>query len=630
MKVSYNILNTYFEGKLPNPSVLENAFTFHSWEIDEVIEKDGDTIFDVKVLPDKSAWALSHRGIAKDLSVVLNLPLAHDPFAATPTLLPKTDALQISIHTPQCTRYIGAHIQGVKIGPSPEWLRNALQTLGQRSINNVVDATNYVMVTLGQPLHAFDAKKLEKLSIGVRMAREGEQIITLTGESYVLSSEDMLIVDGTTDLPIGVAGIKGGKHAEVTASSTDLIIESAHFDAVSVRKSSQRLKLRTDASQRYENGVVPETTAYGIEAVVKLILEVAGGSFLGYRDTGYSSQKRESVSVSLSKINSVLGLSLSKEVVDSISIRFGYGHSWNDEVLTVAPPFERPDLVLPEDLIEEIGRVYGYDHVESVTPEPLSLSEMNTTFYYSDRIRVALQDVGFSEVFTSSFRAHDEVALKNALASDKGYLRSTLSLNLDEALARNAPLSDLLGVTEVRIFEVGTVFKKEGQVLALALGVRSPGGYKAKKDDAILAIGIEAVEKMLGMVLTWKKENGIAETILTEIIGNLPVPTTYAPFVKTTDSTYKPFSLYPFASRDVAFWSGESVSEEEWEVVIRDAAGPLLARLDLFDRFEKEGRVSCAFRLVFQSYEKTLTEEEINALMENVYAALKGKGAEIR
>ncbi len=630
MKISYNILNTYFDGKLPKPGVLEEAFTFHSWEIDEVIEKDGDTLFDVKVLPDKSAWALSHRGVAKDLSVVLNMPLARDPFAVKPVLNPKTENVQVAVATSGCTRYIAAHITGVKIGPSPEWLKNALATLGQRSISNIVDATNYVMFGLGQPLHAFDAKKLTQLSIGVRMAKEGERITTLTGESYILSSQDMLIVDGVTDTSIGIAGIKGGKAAEVDASTTDIIIESAHFDAVTIRKSSQRLKLRTDASQRYENGVVSDTTAYGISEAVRLILEVAGGTLQGYVDTGSDVPPRQKVSVSLSKINSVLGLSLTKEVVESIIARFGYGHTWSGQVLSINPPFERPDLIIAEDVIEEIGRMHGYDHVVSVVPRPVPLSEMNTTFYYSDRIRTALQDVGFSEVFTSSFRAHDEVKLKNALASDKGYLRSTLSENMSDALTKNAPLADLLGVQEVRIFEVGTVFKKEGEVLALALGVRSPSGYKAKHDDALLSHGMEAVGKVLGMKLSWKKADSIAEAVLTDILATLPVPSAYAPFVKTPDIVYKPFSLYPFASRDVAFWSGEGKSEEDLTALIQNTAGPLLTRLTLFDRFEKEGRTSYAFRLVFQSYEKTLTEEEINAVMEMVYTKLKEEGCEVR
>ncbi len=630
MKISYNILNTFFDGKLPAPSVLEEAFTFHSWEIDEVVEKDGDTMFDVKVLPDKSAWALSHRGVAKDLSVVLDMPLAHDPFSITPELVPVTDVISVKVDTPLCDRYAAAYVTGVTVGPSPEWLVKSLATLGQRSINNIVDATNYVMFSLGQPLHAFDAKKLSSLSIGVRAARDGEKITTLTGDVCELSSVDTLIVDGGNDAPIGIAGIKGGKVAEVDQTTTDLVIESAHFNAVSTRKTSQRLKLRTDASIRYENGVVSDVVPYALTEVVRLILEIARGSLIGYVDTGTDVRMCSNVFVSLSKINSVLGLSLSKEDVDAIMARFGYRHVWQGDALSVIPPFERPDLRIAEDVIEEIGRVHGYDHVVSVTPEPIALTEMNTTFYYTDMVRKALQDVGFSEVFTSSFRAKDEVKLKNALASDKGYLRSALSENMKEALARNAPNADLLGVREVATFEVGTVFTKNGQSLSLALGVSSPSGYKAKNDDKVLERGIKAAEEVLGASLSWSKAQGVAETSLTEIIATLPTPTAYAPFERSKDITYKSFSNYPFASRDIAFWAGEGSEEAELKKLISENAGPLLVRLDLFDRFEKESRVSYAFRLVFQSFERTLTAEEINDVIESVTKALTERGCEIR
>ena len=205
---------------------------------------------------------------------------------------------------------------------------------------------------------------------------------------------------------------------------------------------------------------------------------------------------------------------------------------------------------------------------------------------------------------------------------------------MDEALLKNAPNADLLGVREIRAFEVGMVFSKKGselvQTLSLSLGVRSPSGYKAKNDDKILALGIDAVEKLLGTTISWTQKEGIAEAALSEIFATLPTPSAYAPFEKIPDIVYKPFSNYPFASRDVAFWCGEGVGAVQVENLLRESAGPLLQRIDQFDQFEKEGKTSLAFRLVFQSYEKTLTEDEINSTMEQVYAKLKGAGCEIR
>jgi phenylalanyl-tRNA synthetase beta chain len=626
----------FFDGKLPSPEEVAKAFTFHAWEIDGMEEKEGTTVLDVKVLPDKSAWALSHRGIAKDLSVVLNTPLARDPFRTRPDLEPKTDTVSVTVTTPKCRRYIAAYLKNVKVQESPEWLKRDLRALGQRPINNIVDITNYVMLGMGQPLHAFDAKKLSKLALGVRAAKEGEKITTLTGEEYALSADDMVIVDGGNDAPVGIAGVKGGKAAEIDQATTDIIIESANFDPVSVRKTSQRLKLRTEASMRYENGVVPDLTAYGVRDAVKFITDpqfladFGGGELVGYVDAGSDAPVQPEVSVSIPKINSVLGLSLTKDTIDAIIARFGYSYRWDGETLSVTPPFERPDLVIAEDLIEEIGRIHGYDHVTSVVPEPLQVAEINKTFYYIDRIREELANNGFSEVYTSSFREQDEIKMKNAFAADKGYLRSELRKNMDEALAKNAPNADLLGLREVRTFELGTVFTAKGEAMHIALGVRSPSGYKAKNDEPLLKAGMAAVDAALGAVLSWNVKDGIAEAELSNVLDTLPVPSGYAPFEKVPDATYAQFSQYPYVARDVAFWVTGSADAAELEALIRKEAGELLVRLSLFDEFSKEGRTSYAFRLILQSFEKTLSDEDVVPVMERVYSSLKEKGYEIR
>lgn len=630
MKVTYRGLNAFFGGTLPSPEDVARAFTFHAWEIEEAEEKEGTVVFDVKVLPDKSAWALSYRGIAKDLSVILNVPLAEDPFAEKPVLEPKTDAVTVKIDTPKCRRYIAAYLSGVKVGESPEWLKSELRALGQRPINNVVDITNYVMFRTGQPLHAFDAKKLSKRALGVRMAKDGEEITTLTGEAYKLSAQDMLIVDQGTDAPVGIAGVKGGKLAEVDAGTTDIIIESANFDPQSVRKTSTRLKLRTEASARYENGVVAGVTAYGIRDAVALVSELCGGTLDGYADTGGSSACPFDVSVTIEKINAVLGLALSKDEVGALIERFGYQHRFEGETLVVIPPFERPDLVIAEDLIEEIGRMHGYDQVRSVVPEPLAPAEVNRTFAAVDRIREALAIAGFSEIYTSSFRPKDDVKIKNAFASDKGYLRSNLRANLAEALAKNAPNADLLGLSEVRIFEIGAVFTQQGEALCIALGVHSPSGFKAKHDEPILTAGITAVQQVLGTELQWGIKDGVAEAELGSVLATLEAPTTYASFTKSADALYAPFSPYPYVARDVAFWTPDGTVVPELESLIRKTAGMLLVRLSLFDEFKKDGRTSYAFRLVLQSEEKTLSEADVVPVMERVYAALKEHGYEIR
>lgn len=632
MKVSVDWLQTFFDTPLPGAEKLENALTFHSSEIEEVIVADGDTILDVKVLPDKSAWMLSHRGVAKEIATILNVPLTKDPLAHPPDLSPETDTISIALDTERCVRYSAALVQGVIVRPSPEWLQKRLAAIGQRSINNVVDATNYIMFHLGQPLHAYDAGKLSKeggkYEIGVRQAHTGERIVTLTDDEYALTNEDMVIVDRTTDRPIGVAGVKGGAHARVDEHTTDLLIEAGNFDRVAVRKMSQRLKLRTDASARYENGVVPELTAYGLSEVVALITEIAGGTCAGYADVFSKKTNRSPVSVSLTKINSVLGLSLTNDAVDEVFARFGYVRAWVDEVITVTPPFERDDLVIAEDLIEEVGRIHGLAHIDSVTPDPLPLAEYNASFHYADTVRQTLVSLGFTEVFTSSFRKKDEVQLANALASDKGYMRSMLRENLSEALARNVSHKDLLGMPYIALFEIGTVFAPDGEHVSLAFGVRTGTAYSPKKDDPIVTEAITALTDILGVEQVETKD-GIAELDLTAAIADLPPPTAYAPLEKHPDISYKPFSSYPSVSRDIALWvSGADAAYVE--SVLNDAAGTLRVRTTLFDEFQKDGRTSFAFRLVFQSQEKTLTDEEVNQVMDRIYAVVSERGWEVR
>lgn len=629
MKISYNTLNKFFDGKLPSPEIVANELTFHSWEIEEIIPMEGDIMIDVKVLPDKSAWGLSHRGVAKDLSVILNMPLAFDPLKEPAELSPKDEGITVSIETDTCTRYTAALIRGVNVGPSPEWLVKALKTLGQRSINNIVDITNYVMFGVGQPLHAFDAGKLEDINIRVRNAKAGEKITTLTGEIYELTEADALIVDGTSDAPVGIAGIKGGAAAEVTNDTVDILLESANFRAVPVRKTSQRLRLRTDASTRYENGIVPELAAYGLRDAVKFILEVAGGELVGYADTGVPPREILPVRVSIEKINSVLGLVLETSETEDILKRFGYTYTLENGHLTVTPPFERTDLRIPEDLIEEIGRMHGYADVPSITPDPLPATEINKRFYYSEIVRDTLTGLGFSEVYTSSFRNNDTVRIKNALATDKEYLRSSLHENLKEALLKNIAHQDLLGIPFVGIFEIGTVFDEKGERFTVAFGVRHSAEYKEKKDGPILEGAKEALVAVLGTFETLEKE-GIIEFDLGALLLALPEPTSYGAFSKGDDAVYVPFSLYPSMSRDVAFWVPDGSAKEDIEKLLKDEAGDLCARISLFDEFSKDGRTSYAFRLVFQSYEKTLTDNEINAVMDRVYRKIADRGFETR
>ncbi len=326
---------------------------------------------------------------------------------------------------------------------------------------------------------------------------------------------------------------------------------------------------------------------------------------------------------------------MQSDEVENIFDRLGFVVSKTDEeAWEVTAPFERPDINIEADVIEEIGRVYGYDKVTSVVPETVSLDEYNQRHYYSEQVRDILTDLGFSEVITSSFRKKDKVQLQNALASDKSYMRSSLIKNVTEALDRNAGLTDLLGATDTRIFEVGTVFTKADEGIAehvsICFGVRlKPSGYTGKEDKALNQI-LENLEGKLGVKVNAVVEKGVAEINFSEVLEGLPKVSTYKPVEVADEIIYKPFSQYPSMSRDVALWVTEGTASAEVETVLNENAGELRVRTTLFDEFSKDGRTSFAFRIVFQSFKKTLTDEEVNTVMDKVYQAVAEKSWEVR
>lgn len=629
MLISYNWLNKYFDGNLPAPDKVAEALTFHAWEIDEVREIEGNTILDVKVLPDKSMWALSYRGIAKDLSVILNIPLSKDPLQKDFDLKSPT-ATSIKIESNSCRRFKAARIEGVKVGPSPDWLKGALESIGQRSINNIVDASNFVMFDLGQPSHAFDANLVGDNGFIIRQAKEGEKIVGLDEVEYTFNSEDTVIARGDNDEILSIAGLKGGIHSGISEATTDVIVEVANWNPVTIRRTGQRLKLRTDASSRYENGIVPEMVPYGLKAVIDLIIEIAGGELVGVDEVIKEENPTTKVSVSLSKINSVLGLELSSNDVTSILDRFLWKYEVDEGNFVITSPFERTDLQIAEDIIEEVGRIFGYQHVPAITPTGTPTIAINQRFYYSEVIRYILINRGFSEIYTSSFRRNDEVKLANAFASDKGYLRSTLTDNMSEALAKNGPNADLLGLQQIRLFEIGTAFNNSGEKLLLTLGVQSPSGYKAKLDDSVVNEAVNALSTELGSEIHSSAKNGVIEIDFGELLSKLPEVSYYQTNESYPATTYRPFSSYPAMARDIAMWVPKETSAQDIENLLKTLAGELCVRITLFDQFEKEGRVSYAYRLAFQAMDKTLTDTEINAIMDNVYNAVSERGFEVR
>ncbi len=620
MKVSRTWLQKHFTKELPSSEELATLLTFHAFEIEEYDED----MLDVKVLPDRAAYALSHRGIAGELSAILDIPLSYDQFTEPVPEWPTTDRLSVVAAPEYVIRHTGALIEGVKVGPSPEWLKASLESVGQRSINNVVDALNCVMLAIGQPSGAFDAGKLQKdadgaIRIEVREAKAGEKITALTGEEYALAPGMYVFTDAVGGELLDIAGIKGGKSSGVTEATTDIFLSVGTYEPALIRRASQSLKLFTDASLRYQNRPSPELTAYGMRHLVDLITSVAGGTLAGVIDF-YPNPEGTPAPVMLKEgdVNARLGSSFSEEEVKGAFTRLGFSIDEGDGAYRVTPPFVRRDVVIPEDLAEEAGRILGYDRVIGTELPPAETPDL-ARYRGIERVKDLLVERGFTEISTPSFAAKGDIKLANPLQSEKPYLRADLAGNMKDAVARAVLVAPrVLGVApDVRLFEIGTVFEADGERLSLVLGYAPVAGKKKPV--------LEDVAGELSTLLNISASAG--DSVLEIALGETDLEKLGAEFAprRIALQKYKSFSVYPFATRDIAVWTPEGTEESEVLAVLLKEAGDLLARVDQFDRFEKDGKISYAFRLVFESFEKTLADTDLDPVMERITAALNGR-----
>ena len=646
MIVSYNLLQTYFSKKLPKPDALAEALTFHAFEIEGIEKKNNDHAIDVKVLPNRAHDCLSHHGIAREVSAILNIPLEKLPKAKYPKSNPKTKKVTIEVKDPRALRYEALVIENVKVGPSPMWLRAHLENLGQRSGSNVVDATNYVMSLLGQPPHAFDYNKLKHAKIIVRPGKAGEKMTTLDGKDVVLDPDVMVIADASGVL--GIAGVKGGTSAEIDEKTTNIVLEAANFDAESIRRTSQRLSIKTDASKRFESGITPALTEDALMMVAHLILDVAKTeeSRVGTPLDKYpKKQKKVNVGVTLHEICHILGADFSEKEVEGVwkrlSLPFTKKGKGADSLYTVTIPDARLDLRLREDLVEEVGRLAGYHKLVPKMPvETISLPSLNKEWHARDVVREVMLSAGFSDVYTYGFNSIGEIEVANPIAADKKFLRNNLLGGLKVAVLENLKYE-----SEVRLFEFGHVFgKTDGKIreessFAAIIGFQKRKEAQMKADFYALKGVLETVFATLGIKDTRYEEAG-GELIASvysgnDLLGTMSLTGFELDFVKMVtlsdiEVRYTVPSRYPSIIRDVSLFVPMHTKAGDVEAVIRSAMGALVRSLSLIDVFEKpeEGKKSLAFRMVLQSFEKTLSDDEANAVGANVISALEAANAD--
>jgi len=587
-----------------------------------------------------------------------------------------------------CYQYAGRHFTGARIGSSPQWLKNRLMAAGIRPINNVVDVTNYVMLEYGQPLHAFDATQVKDRSIVVRLARSGETIVTLDDQERTLDDQTMLIADREKGLAI--AGVMGGANSEITPDTTEIILESAYFTPRSIRRTSRALGMRTEGCVRWEKGVDPARVQPAAERAASLIQQLSGAAVSrGTAATVIRQAEPAVVSVTLSKINQHLGTSLTVEQVSAIFDRLQFPNERQDETWTVTVPTRRGDITLPEDLVEEVARLYGYDNIPISLPSgPATQGKLTRGQQLRRTIRYHLMGAGLSEAISYALvhphrvgvvaGLHDQetqpITLAMPISEEHSVLRTSLLPSLLETVSYNKNRQQ----HDVAIFELGHVFlsdenkltglPEERLYVAGALtGHWQPQNWTGQRQtvDFYLVKGIvDSLLQRLGIT-------GAAYKAATDLAGMHPGRTaevwvgdrrlgylgqvhpateklydlteTYvfqfdvARLSEVTEDKgyYNPLPKFPAVTRDLALVVDRNVPAAALERVIRQAAGDLLESLTLFDVYTGEriaaDKKSMAFSLVYRHLERTLQDEEIQQVTASVVQALKEQtGAELR
>lgn len=646
-----------------------------------------DAVIEFEIYPNRPD-CLSVVGIAREISALTGAPLRLPdvPEGLRDRGGPAVDVL---VEAPDvCPRYCAQVVEGVTIGPSPLWMQQRLRAAGMRPINNVVDVTNYVMLELGQPLHAFDLAKLAGPKIKVRRPVEGERIETLDGVERELDTDMLVIADA--EKAVAIAGIMGGANSEVSDQTQNVLLEAANFHAATVRKMARRLGMQTEASLRFEKGLDPELPLWAIHRAAKLLAEVAGGKPSPVvTDASETSASERQISLRPERVNRVLGTDMSPAEMKRClrALHFGVDVT-GDARLQVHVPSYRRDITREIDLVEEIARIYGYDRIEPTLPKGSTIQGgVTSEDAQTEQLRQRLIGAGLSEVITYSFMsprglerlqlAPDDawrraIPIQNPLSEEMSLLRTNLMVNLLELVARN----ERRQAASVQVFELGSVFvpqelpltaqPEEKTTLGIALMGevhRTGWGEPSRQVDFFDLKGlVEAALEVLGVEYSIEAGShpalhpGRSAQVVVEgetvgVLGEIHPDVTDAFDIahrvyvaelgletllgKAAATTFTPIPRYPAVHRDIAFLAPAEVTAEDIERVITHHGGELLKEYRLFDVYQgaqiPEGYRSLAYAFVFQASDRTLKEAEVESVLNELMTQLKGQyGVKLR
>ncbi len=682
MKFSYNWLQDYLEQKLPPAKKLANLLTMHSFEVEHIRRRGRDFIFDIDILPDRAHDCLSYIGVAREIATLTGskLRLPHHQMKEKRSLLAKNFVKVIVNNKQDCPRYAARVISGLKIKSSPKWLQTKLKSCGLQPINNVVDITNYVMLETGQPIHAFDLARISPVNKGnqksriktitVKRALRGEKIKVFDGKEYLLNEGILVIADEKG--AIAIAGIKGGKRTGINKQTKNVVIETANFNSHLIRKSSRALKLKTDASWRFENDLDPNLIDFAQARVSSLVKEIAGGEITrGLIDYYPKKAIPKKVFLDLDYLQNLLGIKVGIMQVKIILRRLGFRilRSKNS-VLEIEIPTRRLDVSLPEDLIEEVGRILGYQKIPLVFPRvDLRMPQRNDDIFWEDFIKNLLRRLVFDEVYNYSFLGEKTVdffgykreqllSLENPMSDNQRYLRPSLLPGLVMNIKKNLNLSKTL-----KIFEFGKIFSKSGiSERKMIAGIFTKDNFEKEGFYELKGI-IDTILKELGISENWyddfhlrpitlnanlwdlskcaeikigKEKVGVLGAVNPEIMKNVGIANQVFGFevnfeilkkVASEEQEYEPISSYPAAVRDLAILVPRPTKVVQVLNIINRVGGKIVRDIDLFDIYFGKGieggKENLAFHIVYQARDHTLTSQEIDKLHQKIIRALE-------
>jgi phenylalanyl-tRNA synthetase beta chain len=621
-----------------------------------------DTILDVEITPNRGDL-LSHYGLAREIAALTSKKLRSEtrPFKA---VKPATSGGMKISATRECPFFSARKIDNVKVGPSPQWLRAKIESVGVRSINNIVDISNFVMLELGQPTHAFDADKL-KGSVNVRLARDGEKFLALDGKTYSLKKEMCVVAD--QERAVGIGGVMGGEETGVTDSTKDILLEAAYFLPASVRRTARNLNLPSDASYRFERGVDPEMILRASARATELIQEIAGGTpAKEINVAGKLPANPADVSLTYEKCDRVIGVSIKPKTIDEILTGFGLKKTSAAKMMKWKIPSYRRDLQRDVDLIEEIVRAYGVNKIpgaERGRYSPSSAADQAHDFESEWRNR--LTAAGLNEVRTSKLLprerfgfAESAIELRNPLSEDAVALRPSILAGLLAVLDRNIRA----GAERVAIFEIGRTFippsgKEERHLGVLLWGniaapewrsqtnrrldlfdlkgalecvVPSLSFRSGKFPDLALPVDIYSGDRMIGFggQLSASKSSAPGAVLIAELHADILL------VAEDAAKKFRELEKFPAVTRDIAMIVSEDVPHDKILSAIENPKEAMLESVELFDLFTESvgvGRKSLAYRLTYRNQSRTLTNEEVSVVHAKIRERLRNDlGAELR